>query len=701
MSVILPPFPGGWDQVANLSPTDNHLFASTHDSRYAVIPPNWLKQLRNNVSNIWSGTARSNRRKNRTISAEGRLWLNSNARLWPYLDKSQRRDGLAYPRYDLENLTEDQLLEYAVFIDRAFGAGHGGVQQFVEAGKEGFKQEAIRRCREVAHADRHLGEFPEVATFQNVIDYLSSEQMKAAFNKGETSRVFTKMYYCLEALSNESGNDWLHDCVSSYFETHGMLVELGTTTNFPGVDRHSLMCWINQKSGGYIKRKSEAVMKGYDRKLVLKTVVRFNSNKHKELIRSGKYEVVWLQRQHVPSCRVDNPAFYLEILKLDTSPIVRHVLTKAAESAKFGGMPRDEFLKRAALAFDGLLMVPQDKQLDNEIEQLEEDMEDQAPNLQGLDEQQRAGREATRRQAEQEFYAGPEREHQRQAVLDEQRRQNLEANERREAAIAESVRAAEADQHRRDEEEQQAELDMQRRRDEEERQRQAELMEQRRRDEEERRRQAAEAQRAREREAEEERQRQAAEAQRAREREAEEERQRQAAEAQRAREREVEEERQRQAAEVERMREREAEEARHREAEAQRARQRQCEAEEEARRRENQPPIEMTKQSTFFTCGHPKFCKHLWCEDCHSKNQSDGGMCPGYTGRGRHRKLIEDESEVCNCAAQTKYCKLMPVKGSGAGVEGNDLYVKKSYHEKNESDAACYHCRKVFKWLDG
>ncbi|EJK64161.1 hypothetical protein THAOC_15132, partial [Thalassiosira oceanica] len=156
-------------------------------------------------------------------------------------------------------------------------------------------------------------------------------------------------------------------------------------------------------------------------------------------------------------------------------------------------------------------------------------------------------------------------------------------------------------------------------------------------------------------------------------------------EAERTREREDEA---RRAAEAERARERkrEAEEAREREA-------------EEARRRENQPPIEMTKQSTFFTCGHPKFCKHMWCEDCHSKNRSDGGMCPGHTGKGRRRKLIEDESEVCNCAAQTKYRMLKPVKGSGAG--GNDVYVKKSYHEKNESDAACYHCGKVFKWLDG
>ena len=141
-----------------------------------------------------------------------------------------------------------------------------------------------------------------------------------------------------------------------------MLVELGTTTNFPGVDRHSLLRWISQKAGGYIKKKSEAVMKGYDRKLVIKSIVHFDSKnssdreKHEELMSSGKYEVVFLERQHAPSCRADSPAFYLEILKLDTSPIVLHELTKSAESAKFGGMSLDEFLEMSVRAYNGLLV---------------------------------------------------------------------------------------------------------------------------------------------------------------------------------------------------------------------------------------------------------------------------------------------------------------------------------------------------------
>ena len=74
-------------------------------------------------------------------------------------------------------------------------------------------------------------------------------------------------------------------------------------------------------------------------------------------------------------------------------------------------------------------------------------------------------------------------------------------------------------------------------------------------------------------------------------------------------------------------------------------------------------------------------------------------MCPGHTGSGRRKRLIEDENLVCGCAAQTKYHMLKPVKGGAVG--GSDVYVKKSYHEKNRSDASCSHYGKVFKWLDG
>ena len=298
-------------------------------------------------------------------------------------------------------------------------------------------------------------------------------------------------------------------------------------------------------------------------------------------------------------------------------------------------------------------MVPQVDQLDYEIEQLlEEEMGDQDQNRQGLEEQQRAGREASRRQAEED--SSTARELQRQVASDEQQcRQDTEASDRRLLAIAETVRVAEAEQHHSDEEEAQAELSEQRRRDEEERQRHA-----------------AEAERA-------PRPVEAEEAPRV----AEAEETGQAAEAEEARQA-VEAEEARQAAEAEEARQ--AAEA---------------EAEEARQAAEAEDPIEMTKWSTFFTCGHPRLCKRLWCADCHSKDQIDDGMCPGYIGSGRKRKLIDDDNLVCDCAAQTKYCMLMSVKGGAVG--GSDVYVKKTYHEKNESDTSCSHCGKVFKWLDG
>ena len=192
MRIILATFPG-WDQVPDLRTTDCYLFASPSDHRKAVIPPGWFKALRGNVNNIWAGNPRANKRKSRVLSPEGAAWLRTYARLWPFLDKNQRQDGVAFAKYDLSNLTDEQVLEYGLLVDRAFGAGHGGNQQFVEAGKEAFKQAAIRRCREVANLDPQLGEIPEVATFENVIDYLSSEKMKAAFKRGEKSRVVTKV----------------------------------------------------------------------------------------------------------------------------------------------------------------------------------------------------------------------------------------------------------------------------------------------------------------------------------------------------------------------------------------------------------------------------------------------------------------------------------------------------------------------------
>ena len=110
----------------------------------------------------------------------------------------------------------------------------------------------------------------------------------------------------------------------------------------------------------------------------------------------------------------------------------------------------------------------------------------------------------------------------------------------------------------------------------------------------------------------------------------------------------------------------------------------------------------MTKSSTYFTCGLPKHCKHLWCADCYSKDRGDDGMCPGHTGTGRRKTLIEDEQLVCDCANQTKYCMLKPVMGGSVGeIGGSDVYVKKSYHKKNGIDTSCRHCGKVFKWLDG
>ncbi|EJK61503.1 hypothetical protein THAOC_17996, partial [Thalassiosira oceanica] len=506
MRIILPPFPG-WDQVSNLKSTDCYLFASRSDPNKAIIPPGWLKSLKGNVNNIWAGEPRANKKKSGVLSPAGKTWLRANARLWPFLDRTQRQDGYAFSKYDLSNLTDAQLLEYAHFFYRAFGTGHGGNQQFVEAGRKGFEKECIRRTRVAANKNPELGEFPEFATFDDVIKYLSSDKMKEAFNNGKKNRVFTYIYWILEAVSNETGNEWLDDCLQAYFEEHDMLVELGVTINFPAVDRHSLLCWMNNKGGDLVKKRARTMMTAsYSRKLIVKTAVHSESKKHEDLMNTGKFEVVLVDRQYVPSSRMKSPAYYLEILKVDTSPIVEHELRKAAESAAFGDMPYEEFMQMAGRVFNNLL-----------VEHLEEPTYDQGRELQVLENQRRTIRGATRLHAERD--SETEREQERDSVFAAQLRQNSE--EARRTALAEHLarQAAEAESAR---------------------EREAEA------------RRTAEAERARERER---------EAEEARERESEE---RRAAEAQRARERERE-------AEEAREREREAEEAREREAQARRA----------------------------------------------------------------------------------------------------------------------------------
>lgn len=136
-----------------------------------------------------------------------------------------------------------------------------------------------------------------------------------------------------------------------------MLVELGVTINFPAVDRHSLLCWMNNKGGDLVKKRARTMMTAsYSRKLIVKTAVHFESKKHEDLMNTGKFEVVLVDRQYVPSSRMKSPAYYLEILKVDTSPIVEHELRKAAESAAFGDMPYEEFMQMAGRVFNNLLV---------------------------------------------------------------------------------------------------------------------------------------------------------------------------------------------------------------------------------------------------------------------------------------------------------------------------------------------------------
>ena len=71
---------------------------------------------------------------------------------------------------------------------------------------------------------------------------------------------------------------------------------------------------------------------------------------------TGKFEVVLVDPEYVPKSRVKSPAYYLEILKVDTSPIVEHEIRKAAESAMFGKMPQLDFVQMASRVFNDLLV---------------------------------------------------------------------------------------------------------------------------------------------------------------------------------------------------------------------------------------------------------------------------------------------------------------------------------------------------------
>ena len=183
MRIRLPRFPsGGWGSICTTEANTIHLFTADEESKIAIIPPNWFDCiLGGNLNKIFSTT------KKEDLSEKGKRWLRVNIKLWPFLDKTQRTvDGFASARVDTENVTDDDLLQFAHFMDQAFGSGRG-IHTFVEHTKAGFEKEAVKRCIQCGAT---MG---EDSTFQDVYEYLTSANKVAMFKRGEHSRVFSEV----------------------------------------------------------------------------------------------------------------------------------------------------------------------------------------------------------------------------------------------------------------------------------------------------------------------------------------------------------------------------------------------------------------------------------------------------------------------------------------------------------------------------